>query len=816
MANINSNAGSNQAGAIPPAGGSGPGSSIGSNAGRSLSNAGTTKYVDPSTLGVDPNYPVPTDSVSYRPNRKEREVRRQVYIRYYQMRDNDWRTEAEHEWEMADKEYQLWMSSEQQYITTTNTDLGTSTYISTSTQIPDPDDTRSRLMLPDSFATIQSYMQEVIERRSRPSLMGTESSDEPIEDFANTVLTYNMNNTDFDYHWYMGTLASAIRGTYFYYDYYRYEKRWIKDVDDVDDDGNIVYKEKHVTDYDDDFTEWMPNEYIYVDEKARNMEQCIDGVRREILNIREFQRVYGQKKDFVNQAYVRRGGETTTRSFFKLPKDITGNDVEILHYYNRALDTYWVVANFVVIHYGPLPWKHKEIPFAAQPFYRVPGRFWGHGIPYVLHMLTSERTSLRNLNMDRQNLQINKMFLHNNMFDIEEEDLVSRPHGLISVDTNGLPLNQAIVPIEYGDTPPSYFKTDEMTIDDMTRASGIDTKIASEPQSETATAAALANEKKLKRINMLAVLNELETIKRIGRLKWANIQFFYPLGRMDTIYDDNEERQEHVYKTITTDGKKFHLVDMNGTPTLKVEDITGASQFTLNKKMAKYMEGSFDISPTSTQYSPPSKVVQQTKVTELFSLLLGNPSTMGLLDLGKSVARVLQVNDEKPKDWLSGINQDPGTTMLAAQEENRVMAAGQPLGPTPGATEEHTLVHIMFTNSKQYDDLTTNNPDQAKAMVVRQNFMNHIMGEHEANPSTNSAQQALSQNGMGGPGANGPQAGVPGNPAMQTAPQQPPGQQGQLPNMPALGLTPNPQGQPAAQAADIQPTNLSKPTRTGV
>src|ERR1700743_794174 len=447
------------------------------------------------------------------------------------------------------------------------------------------------------------------------------------------------------------------------------------------------------------------------------------------------------------------------------------------------------------------------------------------GIPQGLHMLTAERTSIRNLNMDRQNLQINKMFLHNNMFDIDEEDLVSRPHGLISVDTNGLPLNQAIRPSEAGDVPTSYFKTDEIMIQDMVRATGIDTQLEAQPQAQTATAAALNSEKKLKRINMLAVLNEIETIKRIGRLKWSNLQFLYPLGRMDTIYEENDEKQEQVYKKITVQGKKFRIVKENGANVLKIEDIAGARQFTPDKKMAKYMGGSFDISPPSVQYTPPSKVVQQTKVTELFSLLLGNPSTMGLLDLGKTVARVVTVNDERPKHWLSGYKQDPGTTMLAAEEENRVMFAGQPLSPTPGATEEHTLVHIMFTNSQQYQDAVngrTPGIDAQKGAAIRQNFMNHIMGEHEANPATNSAGQAMSQNGMPGPGANGPQNGQPGNPALQTppapggAPQQPPGQQGQLPNFPALGLTPNVASQPQAQAADIQPANLSKPVRTGV
>jgi hypothetical protein len=69
-----------------------------------------------------------------------------------------------------------------------------------------------------------------------------------------------------------------------------------------------------------------------------------------------------------------------------------------------------------------------------------PGRFWGLGIPKVIHYLSEERKSIRNLNMDRQKMQLNKMFLHNNAFDIDDEELVTRPHGLISVDTNGQPV----------------------------------------------------------------------------------------------------------------------------------------------------------------------------------------------------------------------------------------------------------------------------------------------------------------------------------------------------------------------------------------
>src|ERR1035437_1083337 len=782
----------------------------------SLADAGTTKYTDAATIPVDPNYPIPTQQISYTPNKKEREVRRQVYTRYYQMRDNDWRIDAEREWEMADKEYQLWMSDNANNMTTTQQGVNNGTYSNYTTSLPDPDDTRSRLKLPDAFAAIQSHQQETINRKSRPTLTATNSSEEPVQEFCNSVMNYSMNNTGFDFEWYKGGLASAIRVTSFYYNYYRVEKRWVKDIDDVDEAGNLVYKEKQITDFDDDFTEWLPNEFCYVDEKANHIDKAVDCVRRDIINIREFQRIYGQKKNFINQGYVRRGGETTTRSFFKLPKDITGNDVEVLHYYNRALDSYWVTANNVTIHLGPLETKHKELPFAVRYYYMVPGRFWGMGIPRIIHMLAEERNSIRNLNMDRQNLQINKMFLHNNMFDIDEEDLISRPHGLISVDTNGGKIGDAIIPIEYGDVPASYFKTDQIMIQDIGRALGIDLEKEAQP-SATATAAALSQENYLKRIVMIAIQNEMDTILRIGRLKWSNIQFFYPLGRMDKIYDDREESEEQVFKTITTNGKRFQIVDVNGTKTLKSEDITGASSFELDKKMAKYLESNVEVSIDSSQFTPVSRTVQQTKVTEMYSLFIGNPQTAALMDIGKSMSRVLEVNDEHPKDWLAGFNQDPGSAMLAAETENRVMAASQPLGPTPGATEEHTLVHIMVTQSQEYNQLVQTHPE------IRQIFANHIMGEHEGNPATNSAAQAMSANGLGG---NGVPGAPPGNPAMQAPNPQTPGapmaratpvgQIGQLPNLPAVGLTPQPKNQPMAKAAGIHATNLSKPMRTGV
>lgn len=674
----------------------------------------------------------------YKPNKKMRAIRRQAYERYYDMRDDDARKLAEEDWEMADKEYRMYFPE----LDDSNFNID--------------DDQRSNLHLPDAFAAIQAHNQETIDRKSRPALEGTEESDEPMQDFCNDVMTYNMNTTGFDYQWYLGKLNAGIRGTSFFYDYYRLEKREIMDPTGVDEDGNLTYTPREVVDFDDDYTEWIENEYVYIDEKARHIDFAIDGVRREILNIREFRRIYMNMPGFKDVDRVTQGGDTTTRSVFKLPKDINEEDVEVLHYYNRAIDAYWVVANNVVIRDTPLPTKHKELPFAVLYHYQVPGRFWGVGIPKIIHYLSEERRSIRNLNMDRQHLNINKMFLHNNMYDIDDEDLVSRPNGLISVDTNGQSIRDAIVPLEFGDVPASYFRTEEILLEDIRRAHGIDDRIQGVNMGGTATEAAILKESALKRVNMISTIAEMDTILRIGRLKWSNIQFFYPAGRMEKISIDNREKSKQVHKKITVQGRKYSVVNDEGRMRLKMDEVKGASTFALDKKFAKYLQGNFDITVSASVYAPPSKAIQQSKVLETFTAVMSNPQTAGSLDPTKAVRRLLKVNDEDPDNWMRSDNvHDEREMEMLAEAENMVMAAGQPLAPTKGATEAHTLGHLIFTRTSDFEKL----PDEIQAII-----MEHVMGEHENNPNTGSAADLMAQFGLGEAAPGEGEAPIPPNP----------------------------------------------------
>ena len=701
------------------------------------------------------------DKISkYKPNKRQRAIRRRVYERFNFLRDDPLRTEAEEDWVTADKEYGM------------------------VTPEIDPDDWRANLQLPDAWAAIQAQMQETIERKARPHLLATEESDEPIQEFANSVMTYNMNNTGYDYQYYLAKLSAAIRGTAFMMNYWRTDKRIVKDPTSVDEKtGEIQYQNKEITDFDDDYTEWVPNEFIYTDEKAKHIDEATDMIKREIINIEEFHRIYGEKPGFFDTEWVLAGGDTGNRSYFRLPKDVNEQDVEVLHYYNRSIDAYWCVANNITIYDGPLPTKHKELPVVVVYQYRMPGRFWGMGIPKVIHMLSEERTTIRRLNMDRQKLNIHKRFLHNSAFDIDDEELVTRPDAIISVDTNGQDVRQAMVPLEYGDVPASYFRTEDILLEDIRRATGIDDRIQGVNVGGTATEAAILKESSLKRVNLISITAEMDAVIRLGRLKWSNIQFFYGTPRLERITQDNEERDKKVYRTMSVQGRKFQIVNEDGNKSLRMEDVKGSSALTLKPEMAKYLQGSFDISVDADIFTPVSKAIQQTKVTEMFSLLLSNPATLGIMDITSATADLLQTNEIKPDKWLKNADKTEKDMMMLADSENVVMGAGQPLAGTEGATEQHTIVHLMYTKTQEFQEL---------APEIQQIIMDHILQEHDANPATGAAADLTSAYGL-----NPEQGGEPVGPT--------------IPGMATpFGLSPQ-TTQPQVQVADLEPTNFANP-----
>ncbi len=694
----------------------------------------------------------------YSPGKKTRKIRAMIWSRYNAMKDDSGRKEAEAEWEDGDKQFRMY------------------------TPPKSTEDWRANFVLPDGFAAVQADAQEKIDRKSRPLLRAVGDDDGAKSAYGNSIMNHNMNRTGFDYQYFLAKYSAAIRGTSFLWDNWRTDQREVMDPVDVNEDGTLKYEKKTITDFDDDFTEWVENEWIFLDPAGDHIEKKRDCVRREILDIDEFTRIYGDRPDFKDTDKVKPGGELTRTAYFRQEADIDDREVEVLHYYNRSTDRYDALANNVVVREGYLNTKHKELPVTPIYHYYVPGRFWGFGIPRVIQSQTDERTTLRRMRVDRAKLQTNQMFFVDDRVDLDEEDTVSRPGGFIEINTGGVPLGNVVMPITHPDTPVSSYKEEELMLEDIRRAHGIDDRIQGVNVGGTATEAALLKESSLKRVNLIAQLAEMDALRRVGKIKWSNLQFFSPASTIVRITEDNEDRDRKTYRTITAEGQKFEITEdpATGKKQLKVNPIDGSSSFQLDPKHASFMEGDWDYVVDAEAFTVLSKPIQQAKITELLTLVAGVPSFLAELDAKKSMKRVYEIFDEKPKNWLKGSGRTSEEWRTLAEKENIVMSKGIMLDATEGAPPEHTEVHLDFAKSAEFEKL----PEGIKAI-----FTFHIQGEHDNNPATGSFAEAAAAAGGANPTGNPVGApAAPGGPAIQSADMTPSTVSGEASNNPDGGL----------------------------
>lgn len=686
---------------------------------------------------------------NYKPsNPEERELRRHIWERFKVMRDDPIRKEEEKQWDLGDKMVRMWAPER------------------------DPEDWRADIILPDGFSAIQSYLQETLPARYRPELEGVESSDQQLESLNNQVFQYAMDTTEFDEETHKARNCAAARGTAFTLEEYRYETREVNWPVSVED-GAIRYEKKEIVDYDDVYTRFVDNHSIFVDpvEDAKYMD---DFIYREVISIDQFKALYEGKDGFINQDKVVAAKYIDKRAgFFDKADDIGDDEVEILHYESKLRDTYGVLANNVIIRDGPLPNKHKRLRLDVWTFYPVISSMWGMGIPKIIYTLIEERRSMRNMGLDRNKMNLSKFFIVNDLYDIDEDDLTPRPHGIARINTQGLPLRDAIQALEYGDIPASSIRMDQMLQDDERRAHGIDDMNQAQATGGTATEAAILSEATQKRIALVNTLQNMTTLRNIGIKKWSNIQFFYPAPRMERIFEDNKWREKKVYRSIKTKGKQFELY---GDPKsgdkleLREKKIVGSARIKLDSQWSEYLQGNFDVIMRTDTNPLESKAVKRAEMRETMAFVSNNPLFMRYLDGEKSLKRIMEISGENPADWMPNDGRTAEDMKVLAEQEHAIILkmaeTGQvfPIPGTDGATQEHTEEHLNFANSVVFNEL----PDAIKKVLV-----DHIMEEVGNDPNIDLSSIGGKQAPGGGPeqggGGNATPPGAPGGPGVDAS-----------------------------------------------
>lgn len=117
----------------------------------------------------------------------------------------------------------------------------------------------------------------------------------------------------------------------------------------------------------------------------------------------------------------------------------------------------------------PIPYDFKEAPFIGTPFLKLPGEYEGMGLPMILESPQIMLNLIKNQRLDAATLNIHKMWIVNPLANINKEQLVTRPFGIIySTDPNG------VREVEFSDIKASSYKEEELLKGDMRYASGVD------------------------------------------------------------------------------------------------------------------------------------------------------------------------------------------------------------------------------------------------------------------------------------------------------------------------------------------------------
>ena len=688
---------------------------------------------------------------SYAPKGKEEKLLRRVYDRYEMMKKGKQRQDAQKVWKKAKEQWEA-----------LRTERGA-------------DDWQSNHYVPITTAVVETALSEVIDQSPKPMILPRGSEDAPKATVMNHVFEYTWDVSDSDLEFEEIVHDAFIYGTGIGQEYFYKDIRMIRKTVDSE--------ETEATDYEDCYLEAVPLEDFYVDENARGFRGpygARDCIRKYSMHIDDFRNFFKGKTwdPLGNAKYVKPGGDIEYYTYYKPEIEVYGDkQVCVLWYWSVKPDDWLIiVANDVIVFMGPNPYKHKQLPFSRAIDVKRTHHFYGKGEAELLESIQDEVNTLRRMIIDRNHLDIDKMFLGSSRLNLSDEDVITRPHGFIPVEDPAL-----IKAVEYGDIPRSVELSLQHLEDDGTIVTGINPRQQSLPTTGTATEAAILKESTLKRIRLKVRRLEREFLTRVARLRVANILQFYSQPKLEKIVGEGMKVQYEAeiaeleargiketrnlvktgkdlfkksFRTIRMEDKE---IDFDEKGSMLEKNKPGVNFFELKPEYFMPNEGGYDIKFSAGSTLPISEPLMQSKATEMYDRLIQLAIGGVGYDPVKLGDLLLKVNHFNPSDFHVQQQAEGEDTAriqnaieLASIENNIMMETGAPVpqaaNGTPYAPALHTRVHIEFTSSEPFQALEKTNP-RVQIMI------DHIVGEIAAQ-STRAGQETPGQ-GQGTPGGNG-------------------------------------------------------------
>jgi hypothetical protein len=656
----------------------------------------------------------------YKPPDKIQDDRKAVYKRYTEMRNG--RQDVESRWDRWERQYDAWRPDRS------------------------ADDWQSNIVPPFTTTIVEKELAEIVDQTLQPKAIARGPEDVVRAKIINYVKDYTWEIGDGDLQLYAGLKQNLVLGKTIWQDDYWQDKRQVRVLKKYNPKTfEEDYVEKEVFDFDDVYGETVPLQEFFIDEAARTINmgryKANDCIRRYIMNYDTFQEYFIDSRydEFGVAKLVKPGGDLNYWQFYQPPTGIDKeNQVEVLWYWGRRPDKLIIVANDVVIRDGPNPYNHKQLPFAeGSDVPRLRG-FYAKGEPELMESLQDELTTIRRMRIDRQHMDIWKMFLVSNRETLDEDEGIIAPSRFLFVDD---PIN-SIKPLEYRDLNPSAYREEELLKADAREVTGME----SPRPTSTATEAAIFKESTMKALRMKIWLLSRELLTNIARLRIPNIVQFYSTPKVVNIVGEKKMAQ---YRQIRTSNAELSIEKNTGD--LIENKKKGDYFFIVSPEMIVPQYGSYDLKLSGEPTFPISKPLQQQRIAEFMQHPLTQLNIQtGYWDPGKMGDSFAETMDYDPEDFRAETEVakeqtvDEATLYEMANRENEQMMQGAQIEGTPGATRGHTNIHLAFMSSPTFKEGMN---DQ-----IAQIFSRHILWEEKAQQARAQANPKEIMAQMGGQG----------------------------------------------------------------
>jgi hypothetical protein len=269
--------------------------------------------------------------------------------------------------------------------------------------------------------------------------------------------------------------------------------------------------------------------------------------REDVLNIESYQK----------SPYIQRGKIHCVDYWGYLPK---GFDWEVGAWKTSASERlcHCIIAfqggsvslgDGVVLLAEETPFHHNRLPYADARIHHNKGEFYGSGDLEFIESLCLELTDMRNIRLDNLNKTTNKMFSVNENADLDEDELIWRPGGVIhrrNVDD--------VTVLETGGIDPASFRETEDVRRDIEQITGVNDFSSGMFRSstgfnDTATGISLIQQASLKKVGLKGNVVQ-RAIRDIAFLTFNLVAQYEPYGTQ-------------VRKMMPDDALKFRFLDVS-------------------------------------------------------------------------------------------------------------------------------------------------------------------------------------------------------------------------------------------------------------